>query len=444
YIQQGRQGQGLRCLVVADNVWNHEVVRELRKTGMWIVITTRVQKIMTHSPNDPMENETMCVGVHKMVDDAKLILTRAANLPDDVQLPDAALEIVERCGHMAMDLAFVGSWDLVRERSDRAIWQDALGSITKAEQQLISSNDDGIMASNPANMRREAILRAGFDKLEPRVKTMYLSLAVMPDSHIFTVDHAAVLLYDRECIAEDKAAVKKLLGNLERWSMLESRNGRYKMHDAHANNARERLQRTEDLRACAVQRWTRFLSTLAALLCFDSNILMDLCSAVSRVGGDGRVISRQWKNKVEAMEDSNSHLFQALQKLGVFLRDAKRYDEAAEVLMKALEIRKAKLGEDDLPVAYTLHSLGVCLRDAERYDKAEELLRQALEIKKVKLGEDDLQVAVTMHELGVCLRDAERYDKAEELLRQALEIKKVKLGEDDLQVAVTMHELGVC
>ena len=38
------------------------------------------------------------------------------------------------------------------------------------------------------------------------------------------------------------------------------------------------------------------------------------------------------------------------------------------------------MGEDDLQVAYTLQSLGVYLRDAMRYDEAEELLRQALEI----------------------------------------------------------------
>ena len=62
----------------------------------------------------------MFVEIHEMVDSARLVLTRAADLPDDVQLPDAALEVVERCGRLAMDLAFVGSWDLVRGRNDRS------------------------------------------------------------------------------------------------------------------------------------------------------------------------------------------------------------------------------------------------------------------------------------------------------------------------------------
>ena len=70
------------------------------------------------------------------------------------------------------------------------------------------------------------------------------------------------------------------------------------------------------------------------------------------------------------------------------------------------------------------------------------MVRQALEIKKSKLGEDDLQVAYTLQPLGVCLRDAKRYDEAEGLLRHALEIKKAKLGDDDLQVAYTLQTLA--
>ena len=82
-------------------------------------------------------------------------------------------------------------------------------------------------------------------------------------------------------------------------------------------------------------------------------------------------------------------------------------------MRQALEIKKTKLGRDDLQGAVTLHELDVCLRDAKRYDEAEELLRQALEIIKAKLGEDDLQVSYNLQSLDVSLRDAKRYDEAE-------------------------------
>ena len=51
-------------------------------------------------------------------------------------------------------------------------------------------------------------------------------------------------------------------------------------------------------------------------------------------------------------------------------------------MRQALEIEKVKLGEDNLQVAVTLYELGMCLRNAKRYEEAEELLRQALEIKR--------------------------------------------------------------
>ena len=88
------------------------------------------------------------------------------------------------------------------------------------------------------------------------------------------------------------------------------------------------------------------------------------------------------------------------------------------------EKKKAKLGVDDLQVAYTLQLLGVCLRDGKRYDEAEEVLIQGLEIEKKKLGEDDLQVAYTLQSLGVYLRNAMQYEETAEVFMQALEIEK--------------------
>ena len=48
-------------------------------------------------------------------------------------------------------------------------------------------------------------------------------------------------------------------------------------------------------------------------------------------------------------------------------------------------------------------------------------------LKKAKLGEDDLKVAITLHELGVYLRENGRYNEAEEMLRKAL-VEESKAG----------------
>lgn len=41
YLKQTVSRESLRCLVVADDVWEVEVIEKLRKTGMWVLLTTR-------------------------------------------------------------------------------------------------------------------------------------------------------------------------------------------------------------------------------------------------------------------------------------------------------------------------------------------------------------------------------------------------------------------
>ncbi|CAM9623803.1 unnamed protein product, partial [Sphacelaria rigidula] len=46
YVQEAMKRQGLQCLLVADDVWETEVVQELRKTGMRVLLTTRDQVLV--------------------------------------------------------------------------------------------------------------------------------------------------------------------------------------------------------------------------------------------------------------------------------------------------------------------------------------------------------------------------------------------------------------
>lgn len=46
-MQRGHGGKGLRCLVVADNVWEEEVVSKLLRTGMSVLVSTRNEELVT-------------------------------------------------------------------------------------------------------------------------------------------------------------------------------------------------------------------------------------------------------------------------------------------------------------------------------------------------------------------------------------------------------------
>ncbi|CAM9248138.1 unnamed protein product [Ectocarpus sp. 4 AP-2014] len=62
-----------------------------------------------------------------LVGDSGAGKTTAASeiLPPEVRLPDDAVDLIDLCGRVAMDLAFVGRWSTVRGRHDRAAWSDA-------------------------------------------------------------------------------------------------------------------------------------------------------------------------------------------------------------------------------------------------------------------------------------------------------------------------------
>lgn len=236
FVEEGHGRNGLKCLVVADNVWEEEVVSELLKTGMSVLVSARNAELVTGKHGE-------AVGVDKLSkEDAELLLRKTAELPLATRLPDAAVDLVELCGCVAMDLAFVGRWSTVRGAEHRNAWSEAAGKI-RTEIDKIGRNPQHETAESTHVSRRKASLRAGFEDLavgseDTRVPWLYLALSVMQDGHEFTVKDAAVLLFDRAPGSDDEALVGKVVGILESWTILRSKKGTYQMLDAHSTFTR--------------------------------------------------------------------------------------------------------------------------------------------------------------------------------------------------------------
>ena len=294
YIKQrmgeGHLGKGLKCLVVADNVWEKEVVLELMKTGMWVLLSTRDEELVKSAQGD-------AVGVHELsMTDATSVLRRAAEIPSDVDSPNNAADLVNLCGRVAMDLALVGRWSTVREQQKRESWSDAASMIRIEMSKVPVELESDVMDANHAR-RRMAILRAGVEDLavgsdDMRVPWLYLSLAVVPDGHAFTANDAAVLLGNMAPTPEDVLSAEKVLETLERWAVVRLTEGAYHMHDAHSSFARDSLLHRGDVRRPALARWVGFISSLDALRSVNTFDLKELWLAVTRAprrGWLGRV-----------------------------------------------------------------------------------------------------------------------------------------------------------
>ncbi|CAN0159539.1 unnamed protein product [Pylaiella littoralis] len=497
-IENGHGGKGLKCLVVADNVWKKEVVSELLETGMSVLLSTRDEGLIPGSSGK-------AVGVDYLSKtDAESVLRRTAELPPEVRLPDDAVDLIELCGHVAMDLAFVGRWSTVRGRHDQAAWSHAARKIREEIGNVCGDSFSGNVGDS-SKKRREAVLSAGFQDLavgsdDERVPRLYLSLAVLPDGHAFTVRDAAVLLYDGLPSLEDETSVCGVVGVLERWSVVSLVEGKFHMHDAHSSFSREGLMDRGDVRRRAVKQWVRYISSLEALRAVDAYDLKSLWLAVERVSGDGWSKTRPYVKALGAMDECDPSLCRkTIEAVGDFQEVQKDWAGANATWRLLLEAEKRDLGLDHPFVLNTYRCLAGCAdrlgntveaaqwREKELKgiplalakvnvqgvsglaarpygsedplrslagtifrakpgdrDVAEHLLRRCLAIQESKLGPEDVAVALTLRRLGSCAQEAGRLEEAEKLLRRSLAIRESKLGPEDVAVANTLYPLGDC
>ncbi|CAM9487704.1 unnamed protein product, partial [Laminaria digitata] len=129
-------GEGLRCLVVADDVWDAEVVEKLRETGMQVLMTTRERSLV---------EEGKRVSVEALTDqEAKDLLRATVQFPRDADLPAAAMTILDRCANVAMYVEFVGRWSILHTGED-GVPQDksAWVKVVRAIDRNLDEQDDG-------------------------------------------------------------------------------------------------------------------------------------------------------------------------------------------------------------------------------------------------------------------------------------------------------------
>lgn len=486
YVKRIVELKRKRCLVVADDVWEEEVVQKLRETGLWVLLTTRTGPKVGVEPNERVVVDKLNAA------EAEDVLRGAARLPPGQRLCDAAADVLEMCGFTAMDIAFVGRWDSVRTTHgvpmSREAWARTLREIIdqKATVENAGEIDD-------LDVNRLAVLRAGFEFIASEnvlAGKLYAMLAVFPHGHAFGRSDAGVLLDHKEEVATGPISM------LERWAVLkQDALDKYSMHDAHVDFARGMLDRREDLRKLAVHRWTSHISRLDFAVGIDLYALLDMWRVLEfKVKGEGWFVSRPYDDQLVQMDatsrskpsavDFVAKLFDHDQKFGELealmqrvlnhcddhgegspevqmtalhhtrqsLLSQGRYQESddvkrrlGEMIGPSFRVQEPDCGSGFAQTSTTFHIYGVCAKAAGRLKDAEEWFRKALKVEEDGGHTASSQAVSTLHELGSCVRRAGRLGDAEELLKRALEIMvKAKLGSDHLYVARTLLNLSKC
>ena len=127
---------------------------------------------------------------------------------------------------------------------------------------------------------------------------------------------------------------------------------------------------------------------------------------------------------------------------GEVYRNIGRYNQAKELLEKALMIRKMIFGENHAYVATSYNNLALVYNRLGEYNQAKELLEKALMIRKKIFGENHAKVATSYDNLASVYNSLGEYNQAKELNEKALMISKKIFGENHAYVASSYNNLA--
>lgn len=490
----GKAATRKRCLIVADDVWELDILEELRHTGMWVLFTTRDPRLVERAEGSVVPVDQVSKA------EAESLLRGAAELSTGSSLPSAAAKIIERCDRMANHLEFVGRWSTVKGSDDEDDWAEAVSAID-AEMSAVAGEAEAQKSDEDLpGVKRVAILRAGFLDLAAQNgfnPLLYLSLAVMPDGRAFGAKEAAVLLYDDG--ADDGVSQRrtrqaaKVVANLEQWAVVTMHGDLFRMHDAHTDFARNKLKKSEDVRAPAVRRWRGFISTLATVRSTDYFDLVGLWHATETLGGESWRVSRPYHVALDSIQDSSPECIPSLKAVVEFGINECAWDVTHDVTLRLLRLQKDAAVEHE-EVRHTLESLIHCANalnlnsDADahrrelssmvdaaweqrshtanspprlvaekllergqqlaitrRPDEAHEAITEALRIQQEGSGDfERLEISATLEFLAIVLVDLKRYNEGVEVYERCLHIKEDLYGHEHLRLTVTLHNLAVC
>ncbi|KAJ6471957.1 hypothetical protein C8R45DRAFT_1078136 [Mycena sanguinolenta] len=122
---------------------------------------------------------------------------------------------------------------------------------------------------------------------------------------------------------------------------------------------------------------------------------------------------------------------------------AKRYTEAEEFEVIAVERQKKLMGDEHWDTLNAMHSLSLTYTDLGRYEEAQKLQAVVVEKWRKLVGDDHLDTLHAMSNLASTYDNLGRSEEAEKLEVVVLEERKKKLGDDHLDTLHAMYNLAI-
>jgi eukaryotic-like serine/threonine-protein kinase len=156
----------------------------------------------------------------------------------------------------------------------------------------------------------------------------------------------------------------------------------------------------------------------------------------------GRELLERGVARADELSDEPVLQAQLLDAIGGVYRSLGEYARARPLVARALDARRATLGDRHADVAQSRRHLGVVLRFRGEYEAAEEELEQAVTIDRLLTPGGGPALAASLHELGHTLVERNRLDEAEALLREGLDMRRAHLDPDHADIAESLSGMA--
>lgn len=140
---------------------------------------------------------------------------------------------------------------------------------------------------------------------------------------------------------------------------------------------------------------------------------------------------------------SSEKTAQLLNRIGLYLMHRAEFNEARQVLERALELSESLLGHEHPTLIIRLTNLADALREQGEYRQSEGLLRRALEMGRHRYGENHSIIGCILNNLSLILYDEYDHDGARRCLSQALHILCKPAKERSWHLSSVLNNFGV-
>lgn len=119
------------------------------------------------------------------------------------------------------------------------------------------------------------------------------------------------------------------------------------------------------------------------------------------------------------------------------LSSDRKYEEAAEGMLKVFMWRIKNLGADDHDTLESMHAVAYISNILENHSEALDLYEKLYELRKNKLGERHRDSLMTLHNIAFTYEKLGEYGKAAEFFRKVLKVREEMSGYEDIETVMT-------